>query len=421
MGAPALTHSKSGKGSYDSTLPQGDFWTSKGPKDDTRPLLEFVMIVKNEAKSIRATIESVKPWIDRWTILDTGSTDGTQDIIRSAFGDVPGDLHDGEFVDFATTRNQALALAGHRCVFNLMLSGDETIQNGRAMREFLEKHREWSWVHKKSSTGKTLQHEAYNMRILFGNMVYDSTRISRTDAHWFYVGVTHEYMTSAKRRVAKIRVVGDDGTTTPAVLHDLSNNDKSHKMKRWRLDLELLQQEWMLHPNKTRTAFYTAQSYECLGELENAFKWYKIRHALGGWKEEAYEALYRMGRVALRLKRPWPEVQQLWLDAHAYLPRRIEPLYKIASHYYTHGRQYHLAYIFASRAAKIPYPSDLRLFISKTVYDYKIHDLLGIVAFYAGEYAEGERAVLKALETKPGDKRLTRNLAYYMKKTRGGL
>ena len=38
---------------------------SEGPKDSTRPLLEFVMIVKDEAKSIVKTIESVKPWVDR--------------------------------------------------------------------------------------------------------------------------------------------------------------------------------------------------------------------------------------------------------------------------------------------------------------------------------------------------------------------
>ena len=127
-----------------------------------------------------------------------------------------------------------------------------------------------------------------------------------------------------------------------------------------------------------------------------------------------YEALYRMGRVALKLKRSWPEVQQLWLDAHAYLPKCIEPLYKIASYYYSHGRNYPLAYLFASRAARIPYPSDLRLFITKKVYDYKIHDLVGIVAYYVGEYEDGKRSVLKALESKPNDKRLLRNLKYYI-------
>ena len=74
LGAPALL------GSYDAGMPAGEFWRVEGPKTSDRPLLEFVMIVKNEAKSIVETIESVKPWVDRWTILDTGSTDNTVEL-----------------------------------------------------------------------------------------------------------------------------------------------------------------------------------------------------------------------------------------------------------------------------------------------------------------------------------------------------
>ena len=54
-----------------------DFVDYDWTKPDDRPLLEFVMIVKNEAHSIEDTIISAKPWVDRYTILDTGSTDGT--------------------------------------------------------------------------------------------------------------------------------------------------------------------------------------------------------------------------------------------------------------------------------------------------------------------------------------------------------
>ena len=98
-------------------------------------------------------------------------------------------------MDFSTSRNRALQLAGFRCVFTLMLSGDESIRDGAAMREFLEKHKDWSWTTKsRKGKKKRPQHEAYNMRIIFGSMVYDSTRIARTDAHWFYTGATHEYV-----------------------------------------------------------------------------------------------------------------------------------------------------------------------------------------------------------------------------------
>ena len=39
------------------------------------------VIVKNEAKNIRAAVESFRPVADEIVVYDTGSTDGTQDIL----------------------------------------------------------------------------------------------------------------------------------------------------------------------------------------------------------------------------------------------------------------------------------------------------------------------------------------------------
>ena len=36
------------------------------------------MIVKNEAAILRETLERVRPIVDEWVIVDTGSTDDTQ-------------------------------------------------------------------------------------------------------------------------------------------------------------------------------------------------------------------------------------------------------------------------------------------------------------------------------------------------------
>ena len=36
------------------------------------------MIVKNEAATINTTLASMRAHLDYWTIVDTGSTDGTQ-------------------------------------------------------------------------------------------------------------------------------------------------------------------------------------------------------------------------------------------------------------------------------------------------------------------------------------------------------
>ena len=51
------------------------------------PLISLVMIVKNEAAILRETLERVRPIVDEWVIVDTGSTDGTQAII-SEYGPV---------------------------------------------------------------------------------------------------------------------------------------------------------------------------------------------------------------------------------------------------------------------------------------------------------------------------------------------
>jgi glycosyltransferase involved in cell wall biosynthesis len=48
------------------------------------------MIVKNEAAVIARCLESVRPCVGAWAIVDTGSTDGTQQIVRDCLRDLPG-------------------------------------------------------------------------------------------------------------------------------------------------------------------------------------------------------------------------------------------------------------------------------------------------------------------------------------------
>src|SRR4051794_25351956 len=68
------------------------------------------MIVKNEMANLERCLKSVADHISCWVIGDTGSTDGTQDFIRTFFAErnIPGELHSFPFHNFEQARNAAL-------------------------------------------------------------------------------------------------------------------------------------------------------------------------------------------------------------------------------------------------------------------------------------------------------------------------
>lgn len=111
--------------------------------------------------------------------------------------------------------------------------------------------------------------------------------MTRTDAQWFYVGVTHENLTNGNRfnAVRRAELLIHQGSSTSIdkklkdekgnsiqinkesmekaklpprmsvveIFHDISGNSLVNKRNRWQLDLKLLLEEWEMNPNRTRT------------------------------------------------------------------------------------------------------------------------------------------------------------------------
>lgn len=367
------------------------------------------MIVKDEARSIRATIESVAKSVDRCLIIDTGSSDGTVRIAHETCDrlfpsryESPFVITSAPFVDFATTRNLALDRAAQLgATFGLVLSGDETLvfdDHHDSLRPFCE-------AHYSDTRG------AYNIPIQYGGITFDSPRLVRFDAGWRYVGAVHEVLMKDGEPPPSIRVPGCH------IFHDAENADPEKKNSRLYRDLELLRNQLKKNPTDTRTWFYVAQTLEDLGLRAQAIEAYARRVELGGWVEERYEALYRIARNSMILGKPWSEVQQLYLDAHATDPRRAEPLFEIAQHYKLVGN-HALCWLFASRGAQIPYPKDCKLFIQQDVYRWKLADLAGISGYYVGEYDAGDRFARQAFNALPQSDRLRENVAIYERKSK---
>lgn len=97
-------------------------------KNRPAPTIAAVLIVKDEARCIARCLESVRPFVDRMLVLDTGSSDGTPELAAAAGAEVH---HLPWPNDFAAARNHALDLAA--ADWNLSIDADEWITAGGAL------------------------------------------------------------------------------------------------------------------------------------------------------------------------------------------------------------------------------------------------------------------------------------------------
>lgn len=149
---------------------------------------ELVMIVKNSGKSLKKTLEEASKWLDKWTILDTGSTDGTQDLIKNTLDPEKGNLHECKFVDFSQARNQALDLASDNTI-HVMLDDTYIIENPELLKSLPDG-------------------DAWTVEIHGTDSIYSSTRIFDSSAHIRYEGRVHELPTVVGTRT-KIKIIDD--------------------------------------------------------------------------------------------------------------------------------------------------------------------------------------------------------------------
>lgn len=95
--------------------------------------ITLATFVKNEAHCIEHMFESVKDFCSELVVVDTGSTDGTQDIVRK-WG---ARLYEVGFTNFGNIRTLTAHLSRGQWV--LMLDADETISNPDKLQEMITK------------------------------------------------------------------------------------------------------------------------------------------------------------------------------------------------------------------------------------------------------------------------------------------
>lgn len=357
-----------------------------------KPLLSLAMIVKDEAESLAATLASVRGLVDRVVILDTGSTDDTKAVALAGCLDinVPLLFAQGKFIDYSTTRNEAVTYAETQAEFVLMLSGDETVTEAAGLRDWLK--------------ARLHEQAAYKVNCRMANLAYPSVRISRSGAGWRYREPTHEVMMGPGGEVATV-------FAPLRLTHDVSRRTRAKCIPGWQRDVALLTAEVARDPSNTRAWYYLGQSYEMLREWDAALACYRRRAKMDGFTDERFISLLRTARIMETTCMDWALVQQAYLDAYNERPTRAEPLYEIGRHY-RQAENFKLGYMFLRAAADIPQPIE-ELCVDVDVYEDKVWDMLAQTAFYVGEYEVGEKAARRALHGRPLDVRLLQNLKLY--------
>ena len=111
---------------------------------------------------------------------------------------------------------------------------------------------------------------------------------------------------------------------------------------------------------------------------------------MGGWDQEIWFSLYQIAQLLFKQHKPWPEVQQAYLKAFEFYPKRVEPLFRILLFYMYETKEYETAYIFGQAASKIEKPNDL-LFLETEIYDWSLKLELAVCAFYTGDHTTSIR------------------------------
>ncbi len=373
----------------------------------SKPILGLLMMVKNEEKRIKVTLESVKDIVDCFIIFDTGSEDDTINIIKNYAKEINKKLYlkQGTFINFSISRNISIDFGDDKADYLLLLDCNDELKNGKILRNFINNYTE-------HCTAFHLCQEWWNGISLDK---YYNLRLIKTKCEWKYKGAVHEYLCCDNEKKNKICKIND----TSIYQDRTKDDDKS--FKRFSRDKLILFDEYLKDTKNTRTVFYLAQTYKCLNENENAYRFYKERSELLGFTEERFHAYYRCGELAQILKHSEEEIIIWYIKAYEYSCKtfdtpRAEPLFKLAEYY--RDKCWDLCFLYLKKCCELEYPHSAILFVDRRLYDYKRWNLMAIVAFYVKHDKDnlklGKDSCLKAIkaENKPED---IKNLIFYVK------
>ena len=355
----------------------------KGQNLDYDNLINLAMIIKNGGDSLEKILNENLDIIDRWTILDTGSTDNTIDIINKILvGKKKGKLYQESFINFRESRNRCLDLAGKSCKFIITL--DDTYIIKGSIRDFLNTVR-----------GDQIA-TSFSFYIQSDDVQYTSNRIIKSESNLRYIYRIHEVITPKNNKNVMVPIIHS------YIFDFRSDYMQTRTMDRKKLDLELLYSTIKEYPDDSRAHYYLGQTYNLLGEYELSYKYYieRVTHKDEGFLQEKIDAIFESARIAnFKINKPWNECEDLYFKAYNMDKKRPDSLYFVAIHYYLEAKNgvdvlnnFKKAYDLFKVGFMLGYPLDSQYSLKPTLSFYFLPKFLTELCYLFDDYKTGEEA-----------------------------
>ena len=334
------------------------------------------MIVKDESHIIVNTLRHLLKYIkfSDWVISDTGSTDGTQDLIRNFFAEqgIPGVLTEDPWVDFGHNRSVAFKHARTHSTADYLFVWDA---DDEIVGDF--------------KLPATLTADQYLFTFGGEGFRYNRVQLFSNKKKWRYVGVLHEYPSAEEGEFVRPpeQVAGNYYFVSGRSGSRNKDPNKYHK------DALVLEKGIAAEPNNARYIFYCAQSYQNAQMPDKAIEFYKKVLASNAWVEEKYVSCYEMAQLFERKGDSVSAVYYL-VEAFQHVQDRAECAYHLIKHYCVKGAHTTalLYYSFVQKYYEQTYLADpaavsSHLFVHKDEYDFYLPYHVIIAAIGAKQWA----------------------------------
>jgi ADP-heptose:LPS heptosyltransferase len=330
------------------------------------------MIVKDEAAVIERCLDSVRPLIDYVLIEDTGSTDGTQELIRAYLRrhGIPGEVIEEKWRDFAYNRSHAMARLREKASVDYALIMDADDRLVIAPGFDAEGFKAGLWA------------DLYHVWIRLGSTRYHRPQICSNRLGFHFRGIVHEFLEGPPDGHSSETA---EGFYVAAGVEGARSNDPD----KYRKDAQALERALAAETDafmRTRYTLYLAQSWRDCGENAKSVAAYLERAEQGGWNEEVFISLCNAGKLQEALGEPIETVVATLRRATDLVPHRNEARHAAARACRLAGRN-ELGCDIARSGLDLPEPAS-GLFIEPWVYQYGLLDEFAINAFWTGRHRE---------------------------------